>query len=224
MSNERKRIFSNRVEGEWLILGGVEWNYQIFHAGSDELTRHSHQEGENVQIRRVLRIGALFEWEFNWIIHDDPMDGGSRYIVARYQGTAETLEQAAQQALDYQPQPLEAAGMRWYPHVFLNNWLTNAPTGKAEIFLAGHETYLWDVEFPMLNQIAGIEFPWHEKRLRGQAGSLEEAACAVAEAHEMFMASLYAMLPQTDSRFDAFEAGKAAGRAEARLKILEALS
>lgn len=220
MSNEQKRIFTDRAEGESLTLAGAEWVYRIWdHGGEDDISRHSHRDGTNGQIRHVKRDGEGFVWEFSWILHDDREDKDSPYIVSRYSGAADSLEKAAQQALDYQPQILEIAGMHWYPNGE-NRWLASAHTGEARIRLYG-ECYVWELDFPALARLAGVEIWGNE--LKGRAATLEEAVHAIVEAPRMFMASLYSVLPDAQTA-EAFEAGKAAGRAEARLKILEVLA
>ena len=84
MSNPN-RIFTDRAEGQNMMLAGEEWEYRIWKSGRDEFRRYSHDSGCSGQIRTLIRSDAGYRWEFAWVVHLTPSDQKSPCIVARNQ-------------------------------------------------------------------------------------------------------------------------------------------
>lgn len=191
MSNPN-RIFTDRAERQNMMLAGEEWEYRIWQSGHDDLNHHS-RVGDNGQIRTLNRSDAGYRWEFAWVIHLSPGDHESPYIVARNQGEAATLEEAARAALDYQPASIEIAGMVWYPH-YKKEHLAITPEGREATIRATENGFRWELDFQPVTKLFGLDHRFDGARLKGTAISLEDAALAVQDAPAAFRASLRALL------------------------------
>ena len=186
------RIFTDRAESFAMMMEGEEWSYRIWTGGRDDLTHHS-RVGDNGQIRTVSRSDAGYRWDFAWVIHLSPGDNESPYIVARNQGKAATLEEAARAALDYQPASIEIAGMVWYPH-YEKDHLAITPEGREATIRATENGFRWELDFPLMTKLVGLDHRLDGARLKGTAISLEDAALAVQDAPAAFRASIRALL------------------------------
>lgn len=192
MSNPN-RIFTDRAERQNMMLAGEEWEYRIWRSGGDDLNRHSRAPGGSGQIRTLRRSDAGYHWDFAWVIYLTPDDQKSPSIVARNHGTAATLEEAATAALDYQPAPVEIAGMVWYPD-YRNGYLAMTPDGKEALIRVNG--FRWELDFHPMTKLAGLDHRIDGTRLKGSAISLEDAALAVQDAPAAFRASLRALLSE----------------------------
>lgn len=188
------RIFTDRTGGEHLVLAKEEWTYEIWsHSSEDYINRHSHRDGVSAQIRTITRKADGFYWDFAWVIHLTPGDQKSPYIVARNFGEAATLEDAARDALDYQPAPVEIAGLVWYPH-YDKGYLAITPEGREATIRGNENGFRWELDFPLMTQLVGLDHRLDGARLKGTAASLEDAALAVQDAPAAFRSSLRALL------------------------------
>lgn len=194
MSNPN-RIFTDRAEGQNMMLAGEEWEYRIWQSGHDDLNHHSLAPGGCSQLRTLSRTDAGYRWKFAWVIHLVPDDQKSPTIVARNQGTAATLEEAARMALDYQPAPIEIAGMVWYPHCE-KDYLAMTPEGRESAIRVIEGGFRWELDFQPMTKLAGLDHRFDGTQLKGTAISLEDAALAVQDAPAAFRASLRALLAE----------------------------
>ncbi|MFH1817336.1 MAG: hypothetical protein ABIK08_15185, partial [Pseudomonadota bacterium] len=124
-----------------------------------------------------------------------PSDQKSPYIVARNHGTTAALEEAARMALDYQPAPIEIAGMVWYPH-YEKDYLAMTPEGRESVIRVNEGSFRWELDFQPMTKLAGLDYRFDGTRLKGTAISLEDAARAVQDAPAAFRASLRALLAE----------------------------
>lgn len=194
MSNPN-RIFTDRAERQNVMLAGEEWEYRIWQSGHDDLNHHSHAPGCSGQIRTLSRSDAGYRWDFAWVVHLAPGDQKSPYIVARNQGAAATLEEVARIALDYQPAPIEIAGMVWYPDCG-KGYLAMTPEGREALIRVHEGGFRWELDFHPMTKLAGLDHRFDGARLKGTAISLEDAALAVQDAPAAFRASLRALLAE----------------------------
>ena len=194
MSNPN-RIFTDRAEGQNMMLAGEEWGYRVWQNGHDDLSHHSRAPGGSGQIRTLGRSDSGYHWDFAWVIQLTPGDQKSPYIVARNHGTAATLEEAARMALDYQPAPIEIAGMVWYPHCE-KDYLAMTPEGKKALIRVNEGGFRWELDFQPMTKLAGLDYRFDGTQLKGSAISLEDAALAVQDAPAALRASLRALLAE----------------------------
>lgn len=185
------RIFTTKMECDSVELAGESWSYRVWRSDDDELSLHT----KNSQIRSIRRVKDGYRWEFAWIIYRDPDKRDSGCFIPRRHGKAATLEEAAQAAVDYRPEPIEIAGATWYPHnedayrSMVTGWL------EAEI-RPDKNGWRWKLEYPLVGRIAGYSPRFDEPCLEGYAVSLADAAQAIKDAPSVFRNSLRALLEQ----------------------------
>lgn len=185
------RIFTEKVEGNSVLLAGESWCYRVWSRGDDELNLHT----KNSQIRSVRRTKDGYWWEFAWLIYREPGNLESDCFIPRRHGKVATLEEAAQAAMDYRPEPIEIAGATWYPHN--EDAYLSMVTGWLEAEIRPDENgWRWKLEYPLVGQISGYSPGFDGPCLKGYAVSLADAAQAIKDAPAVFRNSLRVVLEQ----------------------------